>query len=568
MGLRVVSAVLFSPRGGSAHVARALARGLRVQGCSVTLLAGSRGDLGAHGDANAFYGDVHAVSFDPALASGAPLRFEVRRAPRRCILPSRSGPVRPTSSSQALTTSTTSVRCAPGAANSRRRRGSCRRAAPAPSHSAQRGRGAHSAAGPGGRPAARHRAAYARADRRRRAAQLAARRALGVAAARVGAPLRLVIVPAGVERARTVLGAARARRRAAERRGRRAVQAASARPARLLATRPGGGAAGVAAGRVARRSAAIANPTSSDSRGQRARVRGAVHRGQAARSADPSVRPCAAAAHETGRPCAGGRPSRRMGGRASGAARGSPGRRGVPRGLALARGAPRVLSAADAVVLASEREQFEQVLVEGMACGLPAVATRSLGPAEIIENGRTGWLVEPDEAALRAALVEVVEDARERKRRGRAAREAVCKRFTWPNVAAQLAAVLEDAVAEAPQSPAIDARSPRRGRQPTAPRDGQHDEHLLRPGALRRRRVLRPGPRRAARAALALSTSTGRRSAWSSPTAKGELSRPKSRRACTVPMVAQVDKALTKLAGCERHAQPADLVSPARWAAT
>ena len=53
--------------------------------------------------------------------------------------------------------------------------------------------------------------------------------------------------------------------------------------------------------------------------------------------------------------------------------------------------------------LAHEREHFGQVLVEGMACGLPAVATRSLGPAEIIENGRTGWLVEPDEAALGAA---------------------------------------------------------------------------------------------------------------------------------------------------------------------
>jgi glycosyltransferase involved in cell wall biosynthesis len=92
-----------------------------------------------------------------------------------------------------------------------------------------------------------------------------------------------------------------------------------------------------------------------------------------------------------------------------------------------------------------------------MACGLPAVATRSLGPAEIIEDGRTGWLVEPDEAALAAALIEAVEDARERKQRGRAAREAACKRFTWPNVAAQLAAVLEDAVAEARQAPAIDA---------------------------------------------------------------------------------------------------------------
>jgi hypothetical protein len=33
----------------------------------------------------------------------------------------------------------------------------------------------------------------------------------------------------------------------------------------------------------------------------------------------------------------------------------------------------------------------------------------------------------------------------------------VCKRFRWPNVAAQLGAVLEEAVAEARQAPAIDA---------------------------------------------------------------------------------------------------------------
>jgi glycosyltransferase involved in cell wall biosynthesis len=118
---------------------------------------------------------------------------------------------------------------------------------------------------------------------------------------------------------------------------------------------------------------------------------------------------------------------------------------------------PEFFSGADALVVASEREQFGQVLVEGMACGLPAVATRSLGPAEIIEDGRTGWLVEPDEAALAAALVEVVVDERERQRRGVAAREAVCRRATWPKVAAQLAAVLEDVVAERRQPPALDA---------------------------------------------------------------------------------------------------------------
>jgi hypothetical protein len=43
---------------------------------------------------------------------------------------------------------------------------------------------------------------------------------------------------------------------------------------------------------------------------------------------------------------------------------------------------------------------------------------------------------------------------------------------------------------------------------------------------------------------------------------QGELSRPKSGRACTVPMVEQVDHALMKLAGRERHTQPADLVFP------
>ena len=76
MALHVVSAILFSPRGGSAPVARCLARGLRAQGCEVTLVAGSRADLGSHGDAQRFYGDVEAVQFDEALASAEPLKFE------------------------------------------------------------------------------------------------------------------------------------------------------------------------------------------------------------------------------------------------------------------------------------------------------------------------------------------------------------------------------------------------------------------------------------------------------------------------------------------------------------
>src|SRR4029078_10192658 len=59
------------------------------------------------------------------------------------------------------------------------------------------------------------------------------------------------------------------------------------------------------------------------------------------------------------------------------------------------RGLSEFLSASDVVVLPSVREQFGQVLVEGMACGLPAVAVDAYGPAEIVSHGETGWLGEP-----------------------------------------------------------------------------------------------------------------------------------------------------------------------------
>jgi glycosyltransferase involved in cell wall biosynthesis len=96
------------------------------------------------------------------------------------------------------------------------------------------------------------------------------------------------------------------------------------------------------------------------------------------------------------------------------------------------------------VVLPSVREQFGQVLVEGMACGLPAIAVDAHGPGRIVADGRTGWLVEPDdEAQLAEALVEAVNHASERRRRGEAAREEARARYSWPALAGQVAEVYE-----------------------------------------------------------------------------------------------------------------------------
>jgi glycosyltransferase involved in cell wall biosynthesis len=108
---------------------------------------------------------------------------------------------------------------------------------------------------------------------------------------------------------------------------------------------------------------------------------------------------------------------------------------------------PSFLAAADVVVLPSVREQFGQVLVEGMACGLPAIAVDAHGPAEIVHHGRTGWLLEPDDRdALAAALVEAVNFPDERRRRGEAAHDDVRARFAWPALARDVAGVYDEVV--------------------------------------------------------------------------------------------------------------------------
>ncbi len=50
-------------------------------------------------------------------------------------------------------------------------------------------------------------------------------------------------------------------------------------------------------------------------------------------------------------------------------------------------------------------EAFGNVAIEALACGVPVIAYRRGGPAEIVRHGKTGWLVEPDSVA---GLVEAI----------------------------------------------------------------------------------------------------------------------------------------------------------------
>ena len=86
-----------------------------------------------------------------------------------------------------------------------------------------------------------------------------------------------------------------------------------------------------------------------------------------------------------------------------------------------------------------------------MACGLPVIACRAYGPAAIVADGRTGWLIRPDdEEALVEVLVSAARGEEERRARGRRAQTESC-RYDWPEIARRFASLYEELLASSPR---------------------------------------------------------------------------------------------------------------------
>ena len=79
------------------------------------------------------------------------------------------------------------------------------------------------------------------------------------------------------------------------------------------------------------------------------------------------------------------------------------------------------------------------VLIEAMACGLPAIASALPGATDHVEDGVTGLLVPPhDSAALAAALGRVIDDPVFARQLGTRARRAVETAFDIKQTATRM----------------------------------------------------------------------------------------------------------------------------------
>lgn len=96
------------------------------------------------------------------------------------------------------------------------------------------------------------------------------------------------------------------------------------------------------------------------------------------------------------------------------------------------------LYGASLMALPSLQENFGISVVESLACGVPVLLSTQVNLAEDVVNADAGWVVALDHTSLTSGLAEAMGNLDELTRRGRAGRQLVVDRFSWPAVATQL----------------------------------------------------------------------------------------------------------------------------------
>ena len=105
---------------------------------------------------------------------------------------------------------------------------------------------------------------------------------------------------------------------------------------------------------------------------------------------------------------------------------------------------PAFLHTLDVFALASRSEGFGQVLIEAMAAGKPVVASRIAPLTEIVVDGDTGLLVEPENPkAFAEAIVWLLTHPNVAQQMGRRGQKRVRDHFSAEQMAAETLALYQ-----------------------------------------------------------------------------------------------------------------------------
>ncbi len=100
-------------------------------------------------------------------------------------------------------------------------------------------------------------------------------------------------------------------------------------------------------------------------------------------------------------------------------------------------------------VLNSLSDGFGMVVTQAMACALPVIVTENVGAADLVEDGKNGFVIPiRDVEALKERLTYLYENQDERRRMGQNAYQTILSGNTWQEYGERLADYLQEEIAK------------------------------------------------------------------------------------------------------------------------
>ena len=125
---------------------------------------------------------------------------------------------------------------------------------------------------------------------------------------------------------------------------------------------------------------------------------------------------------------------------------------------------PELMAQAGCVLVTSAYEGCSLVILEAMAAGVPVVAVRTGGIAEVVAHGVTGLVCGEDPESVASALVQLANDPELGRRLGSGARRRARERYSRRRMAQDLVALYESVAAPRKQRGTLFTRWAGRGR--------------------------------------------------------------------------------------------------------